>query len=64
MLLSVPGSFEGGVLEFGGDRFTRAAGLGQGDAAIFPSWARHRVTPVTAGEHWSLVGWWLGPPFR
>lgn len=64
IMLSADTDYEGGVLEFGGGRFVRSGGLHQGDAAIFPSWARHRVTPVTAGERWTLVGWWLGPPFR
>lgn len=64
VLLSAADDFDGGVLEFGGGRFSRPSGLAQGDAALFPSWVRHRVTPVTAGERWTLVGWWLGPPFR
>ena len=64
VILSAPQDFEGGQLQFGGDKFTRNAPMSQGSALVFPSWLRHRVTPVTDGERWTLVGWWLGPPFR
>ncbi|MBC7479423.1 MAG: 2OG-Fe(II) oxygenase, partial [Pseudorhodobacter sp.] len=33
-------------------------------AAVFPSFVLHRVTPVTAGERWSLTLWSHGPAFR
>lgn len=36
----------------------------QGDLLIFPSWAVHRVTPITRGTRRSLVSWVSGPPFR
>ena len=45
---------EGGILEI------ENAGeihLKPGDVAIFPSYKRHRVTEVTKGERYSLVGW-------
>ena len=64
LMLSDRADFEGGELQFGGAQFTRSAEVEQGDAILFPAWARHRVTPVTSGERWTLVGWWLGPPFR
>lgn len=64
VMLSPAEEFDGGELEFGGDKFTRKASLQQGGAVVFPSWLRHRVTPVDKGARWSLVGWWLGPPFR
>lgn len=32
-----------------------------GQVSIFPSWLRHRVTPVTQGFRYSLVTWFNGP---
>ena len=31
---------------------------------VFPSDMEHRVTPVTKGVRYSLVVWFLGPPFK
>ena len=60
--LSAPQSYDGGDLEFPDvvGPVTRA----QGAAVVFPSYLRHRVTPITRGERWSLVGWFVGPPWR
>lgn len=35
-----------------------------GCAIVFPSFMYHRVTPVTKGVRYSLVGWICGRPFR
>jgi len=35
-----------------------------GSIIVFPSDVEHRVTPVTKGIRYSLVVWFLGPPFR
>ena len=35
-----------------------------GSVIVFPSFIRHRVTPVTKGIRYSLVGWFVGPPFK
>ena len=35
-----------------------------GSINIFPSDIEHRVTPVTKGIRYSLVVWFLGPPFK
>ena len=35
-----------------------------GSLILFPSSLEHRVTPVTEGLRYSLVAWFLGPPFR
>ena len=35
-----------------------------GDVIIFPSIMEHRVAPVTKGVRYSLVNWFVGPPFR
>lgn len=36
----------------------------KGTVIIFPSFIRHRVTPVTSGVRKSLVSWVEGPKFR
>ena len=35
-----------------------------GSIIVFPSFLEHRVTPVTKGTRYSLVAWFLGPPFK
>jgi len=36
---------------------------GIGSIIVFPSFMEHRVTPITKGIRYSLVAWFLGPPF-
>ena len=36
----------------------------QGTVIVFPSDMEHRVLPVTKGTRYSLVTWFLGPPFQ
>lgn len=63
--LSDPSEYEGGELQFSldGDRIAVAEKM-QGTMVIFPSYIKHRVTPVTKGVRRSLVTWITGPPFR
>ena len=35
-----------------------------GSVIVFPSWIEHQVAPVTKGTRYSLVAWFVGPPFR
>jgi PKHD-type hydroxylase len=35
----------------------------QGTMLTFPSFIYHRLTPVTKGKRYSLVGWFEGPKF-
>lgn len=35
-----------------------------GSIIIFPSFLEHRVIPVTKGIRYSLVAWFIGPPFK
>ena len=35
-----------------------------GSMVIFPSFCEHRVKPVKSGTRYSLVAWFLGPPFK
>ena len=37
--------------------------LKEGSIIVFPSFMEHRVTPVTKGTRYSLVAWFVGPPF-
>ena len=37
--------------------------LEKGTIIVFPSFIDHRVTPVTKGTRYSLVTWFVGPPF-
>lgn len=64
LLLSDPGEFDGGALEFlYGTEWVRASEMKKGTLVAFPSFLLHRVTPLTRGERWSLVAWIAGPPF-
>ena len=37
---------------------------GTGSIIVFPAAMDHQVTPITKGIRYSLVGWFIGPPFR
>lgn len=61
--LSDPMEYEGGEVWIHG--LTRCVlPKEQGTLTIFPSYALHRVTPVTKGVRRSLVAWISGPEFR
>ena len=62
--LSKPDAYEGGDLEFDVGLGPKSAGRECGLAIAFPSFIRHRVTPVTRGTRYSLVAWLCGPRFR
>lgn len=61
--LSEPGSYEGGELEVYNGSLVPAP-RERGTLIAFPSYALHRVTPVTRGTRRSLVIWMTGPRFR
>ncbi len=46
------------------ETFTNPAFRDKGAVVVFPSWVRHRVTPVTRGTRYSAVCWFNGPPLR
>ena len=59
--LNDPSEYEGGEL--------RLFGVGKlpeekGRLSFFPSYLPHEVTPVTKGVRYSLVAWFLGPPWE
>lgn len=62
--LSEPADYDGGSLELRANSNISMAPRQRGLATIFPSFVLHRVTPVTAGERWSLTLWSHGPAFR
>jgi PKHD-type hydroxylase len=62
--LSDPASYDGGDLELRRGAHVVTAPRAPGCVVAFPSWALHRVTPVTRGERRSLVAWVGGPAFR
>lgn len=62
--LCPPNLYEGGKLELANDPLPPGSFENQGDVIFFPSFNRHRVTPVTRGTRFSLVTWFNGPAFR
>lgn len=62
--LSPAEAYEGGDLELDVSTEITRAGRERGLAIAFPSYVRHRVTPVTQGVRYSLVAWVHGPRFR
>lgn len=62
--LSDSESYEGGDLQFMINQNIVNAPRDKGTAIIFPSFALHRVLPVTKGNRFSIVGWIAGPPYK
>ncbi len=54
--------FTGGEFMFAGNYKPDVGGAGS--IIIFPSFKEHRVCPVKTGVRYSLVVWFLGPPFK
>lgn len=63
--LSDPKDYDGGKLEIveAGTPLDEDI-IQQGTIIYFPSFLRHRVTPVTRGTRYSLVAWFEGPKWR
>ena len=53
--------FEGGDFEIHGEDIPK---LPKGSIIVFPSFMDHRVSPVTKGTRYSLITWFVGPPFK
>jgi predicted 2-oxoglutarate/Fe(II)-dependent dioxygenase YbiX len=63
--LSDPKSYNGGRLHLKIGPKNVSVDLKQGHAIFFPSYILHKVTPVTKGKRFMLVGWMKGKtPFR
>ena len=54
--------YEGGDFEMRG-LDNQVPRLEEGSIIVFPSFVEHRVTPVTEGIRYSLVSWFVGPPY-
>ena len=61
--LSDSDAYEGGDFEFDAVK-TNADFRAQGTVLVFPSYLRHRITPITAGTRWALVAWFSGPRWK
>ena len=68
MTVLLSNSFEGGDFEFTSygkeECIITPVEMNQGDIVVFPSWMEHRVAPITKGIRYSLVTWFVGPPFK
>lgn len=62
--LSDPSDYDGGDFEYYDAATPEPLPRDRGTMLAFPSWAMHRVTPVTRGTRHSLVGWVSGNQFR
>lgn len=62
--LSHSEDYEGGDLELLFSPLPYQAERSRGTFIAFPSFALHRVTPVTRGTRWSLVAWICGRRWR
>jgi len=62
--LSRPEDYEGGDLELLFHSQPYKVEQARGAFIAFPSFALHRVTPVTRGTRWSLVAWISGARWR
>ena len=62
--LSDDNEYEGGDLQFGPVVESKPEIRKKGNITIFPSYVWHRVTPVTKGDRYALVGWVHGPTFK
>jgi PKHD-type hydroxylase len=64
LILSEASEFEGGDFEINNGGEPKILPKQRGDLLAFPSYMLHRVTPVTTGTRYSLVGWINGKPFK
>ena len=66
--LTEPEEYDGGRFEISTEDCKEPpdpqAILQRGSVIVFPSFLKHRVTPVTRGRRYSLVTWMEGPYFR
>ena len=63
LFLSDPKDYEGGIFEVE-ELEGQIDKMPQGSIIVFPSYVKHRVTPVTNGERYTAVAWAIGPAFK
>ena len=61
--LSDPEDYVGGDMEFIGTNVHKEALRQKGTCIIFPSFLPHRITKVTKGKRFAIVGWIHGPTY-
>ena len=67
MTILLNSDFKGGHLKIyscNPKQKTKQPDMSTGSIVVFPSFLFHRVTPITKGIRYSLVSWFVGPPFR
>ena len=62
MSIILNSDYEGGDFEMKGLE-NQVPRLEEGSIIVFPSFIEHRVAPVTEGIRYSLVSWFVGPPY-
>jgi len=62
--LTDPDTYEGGDVELLTSRDALRLDRSLGTIHVFPAFVLHRVTTVTSGTRYSIVGWVCGPRFR
>ena len=62
MTILLNDEFKGGEFEIR-DKLEGKIKIKKGSMLFFPSFIEHRVKPVTEGVRYSLVCWFVGPPF-
>tara|TARA_R110000824_G_scaffold129489_2_gene290753 strand:+ start:690 stop:1253 length:564 start_codon:yes stop_codon:yes gene_type:complete len=60
MTINLNDDYEGGELEINGETVQ----MKKGTIVFFPSFLKHQAKPVSRGNRFSLVAWFLGEPFR
>jgi len=61
--LSDPKDYEGGDIEWIGSNVDKEAIRQKGVITVYPSFLPHRITKVTKGTRYAIVGWIHGPTF-
>ena len=69
MTILLNGNYKGGEFQFANynqfDCNTETPDFkNAGSIIVFPSFVEHQVLPVTKGTRYSLVAWFVGPPFK
>ena len=62
MTILLNDEFKGGEFQIRDSREGKIK-IRKGSALFFPAFIEHRVKPVTDGVRYSLVSWFIGPPF-
>ena len=67
MTVVLNANFEGGAFEFASYGKEKCEinpiEASAGSVIVFPSFNEHRVAQITKGTRYSVVCWFLGPPF-